>query len=330
MAHFGNDSRDLTLLAEAAAWPELQELDQLTPEAMQDIASQQGIDFATALLFDRLRRSKRHGATIAAFESIDPDEPLSPFNQPTLLAIVPGAFYRESPHTGADGKLLRDEAAQLGIRTELVPVGSFGTLAGNAQIIRDWLLRRQDQQVVLVSLSKGGAEVMRALAAEDAPRVFSPVAVWVNLSGITEYSPLADWLLRQKLRTQCIRLWFWWRGYDFNVVRDFARSEQVPWKLPHGLRTFHVVGIPLCRHLSTPLACRGHRRLAPLGPNDAGGNLLAEVVRRPGEVLPVWGADHYLQPEREGPSRLIRRVLHHACRFSAPPAAQPPLAGANS
>jgi hypothetical protein len=65
----------------------------------------------------------------------------------------------------------------------------------------------------------------------------------------------------------------------------------------------------LARHFSTPFSRFCHRRIAPLGPND-GTVLLTDILRWPGEVYPVWGADHYFRPE--GTARaLLRAVLLH-------------------
>ena len=59
------------------------------------------------------------------------------------------------------------------------------------------------------------------------------------------------------------------------------------------------------------LARRSHSRLAALGPSDGGGTLLGDVARLPGRVYPVWGCDHYLNPDWDlAPliSRLLRCV----------------------
>src|SRR5262249_55069645 len=58
-----------------------------------------------------------------------------------VLAIVPAAFYRENPRSGADGRLLREEALRLGCPVEVVPVGSAGGVGENAEILAAWLSR---------------------------------------------------------------------------------------------------------------------------------------------------------------------------------------------
>jgi len=66
----------------------------------------------------------------------------------------------------------------------------------NARQIIDWLAGRPptDSPILLVSLSKGGSDVKRALEFPDAARAFANVAVWFNLSGILNGTPLVTWL----------------------------------------------------------------------------------------------------------------------------------------
>jgi hypothetical protein len=306
----GFSAPERRLLERAAAWPEHASSTYLTPDIVRQISEQEGIEFATALLYDRIRRSPEHGPIIERLASI-------PTNQfvPRLdvtLAIAPGAFHVESPETGADGLLLRTEAARFGCRTDLIPTQSFGHLSDNAHIIRDWLANHSHESIIVVSLSKAGAEVKLALA--EAPEVFASVPLWVNLSGIVQGSALAGWLLARRWRCAPVRLLFWYRRYAFSVIRELERGPgsvlDFPLRLPHGMKALHVAGFPLPGHLTSPLARRGFRRIAPLGPTDGGGIVLADLLSWPGWIYPVWGADHYLRPAGQDLRDLMRRVLH--------------------
>jgi hypothetical protein len=304
---------DEEVLGRAAEWPLDQGLTDLTPERLRAIAAAEGTDFATALLFDRIVRSAEHGTFIRRVNALADDGDTATAAN-TLLAIAPGAFYVEFPHTGADGRLLREEAARMGMRSELVPLRSFGRLADNARILTDWLSARpSDERIILVSLSKGGSDVKTALAGPAAGRVFRNVAVWINLSGLLRGTPLADWVFRNQLRTLWFRLLLWWRGYDFAVIRELSYGPGTPLagdlRLPRHLRAMHVVGFPLERHLTNALARRCSRRVKSLGPNDGAGIVLADVARIAGSVYPVWGADHYLRPGGVDMRELARRLL---------------------
>jgi hypothetical protein len=264
------------------------------------------------VLYDRVRRSAEHGPFIRRVDAL-PEEP-GLADRKVVLAVAPGAFYREFPHTGADGRPLREAAARVGLRSELIPFYSFGRLADNARILCDWLSARPDgERIILVSPSKGGADVKIALTRPEAGRAFRNVAVWVNLSGLLRGTPLAGWLLERRLRTAWVRFLFWLRGYKFAVIRELEYGPGTPLDfdppLPPHLRVVHVVGFPLVRHLSNALARRCFRRVRPLGPNDGAGILLADVARLPGSVYPLWAADHYLRPDGRDARPLARRVL---------------------
>jgi hypothetical protein len=304
---------DEDILARAAAWPHDQDLADLTPERLRAVAAAEGTDFATALLYERIVRSPEHGPFVERLDALADDGDLVPPSN-TLLAVAPGAFYIEFPHTGADGRILREEAARMGMPSELIPFRSFGRLSENARLLTDWLQNRPaDETIILVSLSKGGSDVKTALAAPTGARAFRNVAVWINLSGLLSGTPLAGWVMRNRLRTLWFRLLLWWRGYHFSVIRELEYGPGTPLAgdlpLPRNLQAMHVVGFPLERHLTNRLARRCYRRVKSLGPNDGAGIVLAETARLPGGVYPVWGADHYMRPAGSDMRDLARRLL---------------------
>jgi hypothetical protein len=308
-------SDERALFESARAWPGLAWPD-LTAERLQELARTEGIDFATMLLYHRLRCSAVHGPFIERLEAL-PDSvgPLCAAAD-ALVAVVPGGFYRERPDTGADGRFLLDPAVALGCRTAVVPLASFGSLRENARIVCNWL-RAQRGSIVLVSLSKSGAEVRLALEEPDADACFADVRAWVNLSGVVRGTPMVSWLFRHPLRCLVVRLLFRLRGYSYQALHEMERGPRGllngPLRIPAHLKVVHLYGFPLRRHLRRPLSRRGHRRIAPLGPNDGGANLLADLLDLPGAIYPVWGADHYLRPDWNLDG-LIRRMFHDLLR----------------
>ena len=270
-------------------------LDALTPEVLRELTALEGCDFATALLHRRIVESERHGPFLRALG--EPRE--TPQVAGIRVAIVPGAFHRENPRTGADGRVAREVAEELGMPVEIVPVSSTGSLAENAETICEWLLARRDAPLILVSVSKGGSDLKTALARPDADRVFEHVRGWVNLCGILDGTPMADWLLSPHLLARANRFVYRIRGRSLGFLTDMQRypgcALDFPLTLPAHLRAVHVIGFPLRRHLRTGLARRCHARLSAFGPND-GSILLADAPRWPGQLCPVWGADHYLRP----------------------------------
>ncbi len=237
-----------------------------------------------------------------------------------VVGVIPGAFYLQHKNTGAGGSAVVSILQSMKCQVERVPVESFGSLERNAAIIVDWLLRHAQQRVMLISLSKGSADLKIALALPNAAELFRNVTAWVSLSGLPQGSPLVAWLRGQPLRRLGVGMLLRLRGQRYSVVEELRHGPDGPlagWPaMPGHVRVIHVVGFPLRRHLAHPWAKRAYERVAPLGPNDGGGFLLSDVANLRGTVFPVWGADHYFQPAWDATS-LLRRVLTEAMRPEA-------------
>jgi len=100
-----------------------------------------------------------------------------------------------------------------------------------------------------------------------------------------------------------VRGYLWWKNYDFQSLLELRHDETTAnlGQLPVPL--VNVIGFPLEQHLSSAMARRQYRRLRPYGPNDGGGIVLADTLRFPGTLFPIWGADHYLRQPDDLPTR---------------------------
>jgi len=301
---------EATLLARAGAWEECPEVRDCSPARLAQITREHTIEFATAVLYDRVLRDARHREFFEEVRACGAGTRV----KPALVGIVPGAFYREHKrwNTGADGAHL---AKILDCPVEFIPVESFGALERNASLIAEWLVKHNSQRVVLISLSKGSADLKLALGLHNAGELFKNVDAWVSISGLPLGTALVAWLRRQPLRRLGVRLLLWLRGHRYAVVEELRDEPGGPleaWPiLPPHLRVVHVVAVPLRCHLAHPWAGRGYERIAPLGPNDGGGFLLGNVINLPGTVYPVWGVDHYFQPAWDT-APTLRSVLARA------------------
>lgn len=300
--HF--DPQDLDLLKQAAASPcpmDLQEMCEGWKES-----GRPDIESATALLYDRILRRGENRSFLESVLNV----PEKPQMDSVVVGIVPGAFYREHKHTGADGERITTILQEFGLSTGVVPVHSFGRVEENARIINEWV-QAQTRQVLLVTLSKGGADVKTALKLGGG-EAWGRVRAWVNLSGLVQGTPLIAWLRRQPLRMVGVRILLWLRGQSFTAADDLQHGEDgslTGWPpLPTTLRLVHVLAFPLMRHLRHRWAFRAYKRLAPLGPNDGGGILLEDAARLPGIICPLWGLDHYLEPDWDA-TPLLRNIL---------------------
>ena len=295
------------LLRRAAGWAERETLASLTPARIAAVARHHGCDFAAALVYECVRQAHTAAHQIALASVPKP----AAAGAPSIL-IVPGAFHRERMNTGADGRRLQTILASLGYRSTILETQSFGALRTNARALLDFLSREQEE-ILLFALSKGASEVKTALGMEGTGP-FSRVRGCITLSGLWNGTPYVTWMRQRRLRYLGIRVLFALRGYAFASMREIESHEGSPLDfepvLPSGFRLVHIVGFPLERDLTTPMAKRAYRRLQTLGPSDGGGILLADAVRFPGTLLPIWGADHYLQP-----APLVAPVIDGAIRL---------------
>lgn len=300
------------LLQWAAAWQGHGPLETLTADTLRGITRDQGVDFATAFLFDRYLRSSRHGGFIQRIDGLRQlvNTDRRPLNgrRDFQIAVVPGALYVERPDLGGDGRVVRAMAERLGLRSTLVPLASTGSVSENARRLLDWLALQGDDSLILVSLSKGGADLKRALAAPGAGLRLANVMAWVNVCGPLDGAAMADWICASRLRTWLCQFHYWATRRDFGFVAELRREScATPLHLPAPMRLVNLVGFPLKRHLVTPFSRFCHRTLSSHGPND-GTVLLADTIQWPGETYPVWGVDHYFRPESMAAS-LIFAVL---------------------
>lgn len=291
---FRRSLNEIRLLHEASTvYPELSYA-RLSTEVLARIIQERGVDFATALFYDRIRRSPEHGPFITEVEALEPDLRTLP-RLAGKVVIAPGAYYREHPELGGDGLLLRQVAADFGLTATLLPVLSTGSVTANAQLIRQALAKEPDESVVLVSLSKGSADVRVALA-EGSP-LCRKVRAWVQICGVLRGSPAIDgWLNGSWWQRWFLRGYLAYTRASIRLVSEMTHRPgsllSSPVEAPPGVRVISIVGFPLTSHLTACGTRVRHQRMAPLGPND-GLTLLRDAILEPGLVYPVWGADHY-------------------------------------
>jgi hypothetical protein len=213
---------------------------------------------------------------------------------------------------GGDGRIVREVAAGLGLKTDLIPLASFGSVKTNAGLIRDWLRQHQQERIILVSLSKGGADLKLAMAEPDAPELFQTVVAWINVCGPLSGSRMANWILESRIRTWFFQCKFRCQKRDFKFVSELRHGDDalldfVFWP-PESMRMVSLIGFPLHQHMTTQFSRFCHRTLFPYGPND-GTTSLSDLHSVPGEIYPVWGMDHYFRPESEARNLVTAMLL---------------------
>jgi hypothetical protein len=304
------DESETRLLARARQFGACPDLENLTPDKLRQITESEGVDFATALLFERVKSLERTARFIQEVDKFQSSNTGGQFHlaEAPLVAIVPAAFYAEKPHSGADGRVVSQAVARMKLECELVPVRSTGTLAENSAILVDWLERHSERRIIMLSLCKGGADVKFAINKSKSEGHFANVLAWVNICGTLNGSPVAEWLLATKLRTFVSWLFLVSGGHNLEFLREIVPSQNGalsgPIELPSKIQLINIVGFPLRHHLENGFMRRCHQALSSQGPND-GGVLLLDVCRLPGLLYPVWGADHYLRPEQRAQDIIV-------------------------
>lgn len=220
----------------------------------------------------------------------------------TVVAIVPAALYRTYRGSGADGHRVKAVAEGLGLPVIGVPISPTGSLKENARTIVEWLQECRYSRILLVSLSKGGADVKMALRDKKNWPVFGKVHAWLNLGGLLEGTSLVPWLMSSERFPRAFRAVNRLFGVDFKFIAELDRRPggELDFDLlyPPHLRIIHVLGFALPEHGTNWLSRAFMRRLAPLGPND-GFMVLKDCLKWPGIIYPVWGADHYFRTRTE-------------------------------
>ncbi len=317
--HSKSIENEAALLRRTAGWSEHSRLESLTAETLQQITRREGVDFATALLFDRFKKSAQYADFIHQIDALrQSPAPLPKFTGvKARVVLVPGALYAERPDLGGDGRIIKELLTDSGWPWSFIPLASSGSIFENARRIREWLLEHSGEKIILVSLSKGGTDLNVALAKPDASLVFRNVVAWVNVCGPLNGSHMADWVLASRLRTYFFQAQFWLQKRDFKLIVDLRHKSylncNLPPRSPVNLKILHIVGFPLRRHMTTPFSRFCHSKLSIYGPND-GTISLSDLHTWPGKIYPVWGADHYFRPEgraREIVAAIFKYLASH-------------------
>lgn len=295
----------------------------LTNETLADLARLTSTDFA-ALYFAQ-RSSFANSALRDKFVGYAASPAPMPvaLTSAVVVVFVPGLFYRSHPETKGDLIDAERVVRSLGVATTRVETLDAGTVEENAAIIADFITNydHRGAQLVLVSASKGGPEVVLALS-NLSPQDQRRIAAWVSIGGVLRGSPLADdWL-------EAPKSWLAWMvstliGASPDLVESLGtrRSKQrladAETRLPLQLRVLHYVGVPLSGTVTAEVRSE-YERLASLGPND-GITLLCDELLPRGRVIVDLGLDHrFSDPRIAEKTAALTRLTLELLREQAP------------
>ncbi len=298
-------------LHSAIEWIQTNSVTSMSPDEVKQIirnrSGNEGTDIATCFLYAYWLCQSYTRTLVEDYAQARLADCASPVanraRRPDVVTIVPGALYQEYPATGADGQPLIDLFTQLGIATERVPLKSAGRLQENRDILVDFFRSRQQSGGLLISLSKGSSDIKFAL--RDFPHLLDSMSVWINMAGTLSGTPLIEWVRDRPIVDWLNRLSFLLRRRDYRFFTELERRKggllDFPLTIPKHLRVVHIAAVPLQRHARTRYARFSRHCFSKWGPND-GALMLEDLIGVPGEILPIWGVDHYCGPRWDFPA----------------------------
>ena len=280
------------------AQTQLAKLDGALPSGrlLADLAGNGQVNLASRVLYEALRRDARHGPFINAVDR-SPARAQNILSAP-LIVIVPGMFYRQYPEIGADGKLLTEIAARFGVATTVLPTASLGSVSNNVEILHAHLSSMPPRPFWLVSMSRGSAEVKWLLQTYPNAPYLRQLGRWISLCGIPSGTPLHEGIHASRILRALHRTLARVNGVS-PALSEELRASNAKWQptsCPEHVRVINLIAIPLSWHI-TASAVRRYQRLCHLGPTD-GVLLLAEYLKEPGLIYPLWGVDHFMRTSR--------------------------------
>jgi len=301
---------DRTLLIRAAAKASSLSLEQLDHSSLRAIAKSQGIDFATAVLYQCARREHRTCAErIDQLYRKNDEADVLPTAQ---FLYVPNLGYFADPKSQAVGTAICAAARDFGCNSKIVPTSATASLAENARIVLQSLADCGDKPIILASVSKGSADVKMALRADSSGDTFRNVLAWIDVCGLSDGSPLVNALKSDEegRLEKIVQRWFRARGVPY--VREVLENTKElgygpdypldgPLEIPSQIWRLGVVGFPASWHFAFQASRVFHQAISEYGPNDSYG-LLKDMLTKPGDIYPIWGTDHYFEAHLDIPA----------------------------
>lgn len=222
-------------------------------------------------------------------------------------------FHKTHPETKGDLRDAEQLVRSMGVATDRVNSGDADTVEANAQCIADFIIGRanDERQLVLVSASKGGPEVLYALGKLVPKEHAKRVRAWVSIGGVLRGSPVADQYL-QAPRSWLAAVVAWWMGFPRDMVaslstqRSLARFAES--SIPEHVLVLHYVAVPLSGTV-TPEVRDPYKTMQPHGPSD-GLTLLTDELLPNGKIITDVGLDHrYADPRIEAKTAALTRVV---------------------
>ncbi len=295
---------------------------EFTREALRNISQRFSVDFATLLFARQLLRQESNRRMYRAFRDetkrlltrVKASRQLPKVDNPAYtLMFAPGWLY-ETVDSGADFARQRETLSEMGYTTRLIRVNEQGSVDENAAYIADEIRRSsiRSEEIILVSVSKGGPEAAYALGHLLAPGETRRVKAWINVGGLLRGTPLADAAFEWP-RSWLAKAYYLFKGWNLASIESliFERSDrrlrQI--QIPAHILMINYVGAPLSGQVLPGRTYDNYLSMRELGPND-GLTLLVDELALGGITLVELGLDHYfLDPLIDLKTAALARVV---------------------
>lgn len=212
------------------------------------------------------------------------------------VLFVPGFLYKSDITTGADFKKQRELFQKLEIKNKLINIKENGLIAENAKFISDYIknINNQDDNLILVSASKGSLETALALGRYLDEEALKKVKAWISIGGIHRGTYLADHALIFP-KSILARIISWIEGFNYSQIKDMSVVKNEPLfnslNLPKHIYYLQFIGVPLSGQVSDEIESR-YYELSKYGPNDGLTTIEHELIKNRHAVIEP-GLDHY-------------------------------------
>lgn len=289
--------------------PDAVELQQLSQQGSPDFAS---VVYARALLNQPLNKhwQRRSYQLSRQLKNKDVKSQLQKVFADHHALLVPGWHWKTRTDTGADLSFQRRMLASFGLQTTLIETDEHGSVESNGKLIARAIQDAQalNKSIVLISVSKGGADTAYALGAELNAEQTPYLKGWLNIGGIIAGSTLVDHAMDDPER------WLEKIGFaedtpvdaivGLNTIEASARLARL--KFPRSVTIVNYAALAFASSVNDK-SVHSYTKLAAYGPND-GAALISEMMVPDGHTVLEFGLDHFMR-SRQALNRAIALLL---------------------
>ena len=271
----------------------------LDTETLSEITKKYSFDVATLFFIEKLYEQAKNKeiqdfylSTIDDLSLEDKELAMS-FLKDYFIVFVPGFKYKNINNGGnfLKQRRLLDAA---GIAHEMIDIGEVGRVYDNAKIVATRLqeLCRLHDNIIVISVSKGGLETAIAMNELIDLQNISSIKAWLNVGGTLKGTPVAD-----KWSKPLMYMWlafglFWARikidlkGVLFDLSYKRGKEKYKSLDIPTHIYIVNLLAVSIGNELN--------KKSEFTSPNDRF-SPLPDAIAKDGAVVMEMGIDHFFK-----------------------------------